>query len=149
MYWEDTDMDQVRALENFKREVTTLRALGHPNIVRYIGMCVEADVLAVVTEYLVGGSLWGLLHPKRNQNFKLKLGQAVRIAYDIAMGMSYLHGQEPQILHRDLSTQNILLDQFYNAKIGDFGLARLRESTTEKPLTRISHLDQQAAIYCA
>ena len=71
-------------------------------------------------EFLPGGNLHQLLHDeKRNVTFY----QLMRIAKEVALGMNWLHGAQPPIIHRDLKLTNVLLDTDMTAKICDFGLS--------------------------
>ena len=80
------------------------RRLEHPNIVAFLGANVEQ--LAIVTEFVVQGSLFDLL---RNRSTEITIPLALRIALDIARGMSYLHAANPPIIHRDLKSPNVLI----------------------------------------
>ncbi|EFA76815.1 putative transmembrane protein [Heterostelium album PN500] len=109
----------------FFKEVAILSILRHPNVLQFLGVCAEQDKNCIVTEYMGGGSLDRLI----SDRYFLFLNHpefAWRIALDIAKGMFYLHDWKPNpILHRDLSTKNILLDETFSlAKVADFGLSR-------------------------
>ena len=117
-------------ISGLRHEVAILSKLHHPNVVSLIGACLQPPFLCIVTEYIGGGSLYSLLH---TENQRIYLTWLVRIALDVARGMSYLHGSQPKIIHRDLSSHNILIaypisGANFTAKIADFGLAFVKES---------------------
>lgn len=101
----------------FIQEVTLLSELRHPNVILYMGVCVDTRDKIIVTEYMENGSLYNLLRLQ-----KLKIMTVHRIAKDIALGMNYLH--EENVLHRDLTSRNILLTKHMQAKVADFGLSK-------------------------
>ncbi|XP_042445447.1 probable serine/threonine-protein kinase PBL11 [Zingiber officinale] len=103
-------------------EVTYLSQLRHENLVKLIGYCSEADSKLLVYEYMQKGSLENHLFKRGVQ--PIPWATRVRIAIDVARGLSFLHGLETQIIFRDLKASNILLDTDFNAKLSDFGLAR-------------------------
>ena len=117
--------------KEFKREIATLIKVRHTNLVNFMGACISdqnGDVL-ILTEYCFGGTLFTLLHEKRAVQLTMK--QRYRMALDIAKGMNFLHIQEPQILHRDLKSLNLLMVEqvaggtdHVQVKVTDFGLSR-------------------------
>eukprot|EP01114_Cavostelium_apophysatum_P016002 TRINITY_DN4485_c0_g1_i4.p1 TRINITY_DN4485_c0_g1~~TRINITY_DN4485_c0_g1_i4.p1 ORF type:complete len:288 (-),score=86.13 TRINITY_DN4485_c0_g1_i4:149-1012(-) len=106
----------------FMREVSTLASSHHMNVVIFMGACISPP--CIVTEYMAGGTLYDVLHVR---NVKLDIPLVIKMAKDIASGMAHLHSIN--ILHRDLTSRNILLDEFQNVKISDFGLSRELQST--------------------
>jgi len=107
--------------EDFLREVHMLRRLKHPHIVLYMGYCKSAQGLCIVTE-LCHTSVEAFLHGDQSKNYSTT--RALSIAREAALGMTYLHGENPPVVHRDLKPGNILLDRNLRAKVCDFGLAR-------------------------
>jgi len=97
-----------------------INKLLHPSIVLYMGMCIDDNEYDMVTEFLSGGSLFDYLHKK---NGKLSEEQILEIMMDVALGMSYLHGKN--VLHCDLKSSNVLIDENWNVKLCDFGLSRI------------------------
>jgi len=113
-------------LELFEQEVNILSSLRHPNIILYMGVCLDNNhhQKIIVMEYMEKGSLHELL---RTEHFgKINV---LKIATEIALGMNYLHGEN--ILHRDLTSKNILLSKHYEAKVADFGLSKMKLTQTE------------------
>eukprot|EP00913_Durusdinium_trenchii_P015976 g15014.t1 len=95
------------------QERRRVKHLSHKRLVRFIGACLELPNLCLVTEYMPGGSLHHLLHVRRQ---KLPFGHALNMCIQIADGVSYLHGQNPTIVHRDLKSLNVVLDLSLNIK---------------------------------
>ncbi|KAM7263566.1 hypothetical protein ACFE04_001249 [Oxalis oulophora] len=112
----------------FLREVAILKCLRHPNIVLFMGAVTQPPNLSIVTEYLSRGSLYKLLHTP-NAKVKLDERRCLDMAYDVAKGMDYLHQITPPIVHRDLKSPNLLVDNNYTVKVCDFGLSRSKANT--------------------
>jgi len=111
------------ALQEFRSEVQMLRSLRHPNIVLFMGVCTVPPNFAIVTEFCARGTLFDVL---QDRNVMLEWTQVNKIALQISLGMNYLHMNKPAIIHRDLKSANVLVDDSFNCKIGDFGLSRMR-----------------------
>uniref|UniRef100_A0A7S4R8A9 Protein kinase domain-containing protein n=1 Tax=Alexandrium monilatum TaxID=311494 RepID=A0A7S4R8A9_9DINO len=107
------------------KEIRYLQKLRHPRLVAFLGCCDKPPHVLMLVEYMRGGSLHGLLFgpKKRNPPFAIK----VRMAMQVAEGLSYLH--DLSIVHRDLKTMNIVMDEELNCKICDFGLTITLEKT--------------------
>jgi serine/threonine protein kinase len=92
--------------------------------VSLVGYCDERDHLALIYEFLPKGDLRQHLSGKSGGSF-INWGNRLRIALEAALGLEYLHsGCTPPIVHRDIKTTNILLDEQLKAKLADFGLSR-------------------------
>ncbi|CAN8238685.1 unnamed protein product [Cochlearia groenlandica] len=116
----------------FVTEVALLSRIHHRNLVPLIGYCEEADRRLLVYEYMHNGTLGDHLH---GSSEPLDWPTRLRIAQDAAKGLEYLHtGCNPSIIHRDVKSNNILLDINMRAKVSDFGLSR----QTEEDLTHVS-----------
>ncbi|KAI4318853.1 hypothetical protein MLD38_032513 [Melastoma candidum] len=114
--------------KEFLREVAVMKQLRHPNIVLFMGALTESPSLSIVTAYLSKGSLYRLLHrpgPRETLDERRRLS----MAFDVAKGMNYLHKRSPPVVHRDLKSPNLLVDNKYTVKVCDFGLSRLKART--------------------
>ena len=101
-----------------------LMSLRHPNIVTFIGTCVDSGIFYVVTEYMEKKSLKSVLE---NKNYDLSLYDKLKICLDIALAVCYLHMRKPQVFHRDLKSSNCLVDFGNKVKLCDFGLSKTYE----------------------
>jgi hypothetical protein len=111
--------------EKLENEVQTLARLRHPNLLLFMGYSIEPPL--ILTEFMRRGSLHGIL--KSDECFKVDGFRCLNIAMAVARGMHYLHSREPPILHLDLKSPNILVDEKWRTKIADFGMSRVRFST--------------------
>ncbi|EEF36205.1 kinase, putative [Ricinus communis] len=110
---------------------TIVGCLKHNNLVQLQGWCCEESELVLVYEYLPNGSLAKILHNNTSSSNFLSWKQRMNIALGVASALSYLHEEsERQIIHRDVKTCNIMLDEEFNAKLGDFGLAEVYEHSS-------------------
>ncbi|KAJ9559383.1 hypothetical protein OSB04_013997 [Centaurea solstitialis] len=108
--------------KEFQTEVNAIARTHHKNLVQLLGYCDDGEQRLLVYEYMNNGTLAAFLFGEMKPNWK----QRSYIAVGIAKGLAYLHEEcSTQIIHCDIKPQNILLDEYYNAKISDFGLAKL------------------------
>ncbi|XVF04618.1 hypothetical protein REPUB_Repub05bG0099700 [Reevesia pubescens] len=108
--------------KEFRTEVNVIGQTHHKNLVRLLGFCDDGDNRLLVYEYLSNGTLASFLFGDSRPSWS----QRTQIAFGIARGLLYLHEEcSTQIIHCDIKPQNILLDEHYNARISDFGLAKL------------------------
>ncbi|KAG6682925.1 hypothetical protein I3842_13G166800 [Carya illinoinensis] len=106
----------------FRTEVNVIGQTHHKNLVRLLGFCDEGQQRLLVYEFLSNGTLAGFL----SGDLKPSWNRRIEIAIGIARGLLYLHEEcSGRIIHCDIKPQNILLDDYYNALIADFGLAKL------------------------
>ena len=126
-------------LKEFKREVSSLSIIRHPNLVLFMGAIAEQNNICIVTEYCDGGTLFSILHQRKEINISWQL--RIRILLEIATGMNFLHTNNPQIIHRDLKSLNILLtnkivnsNNLTSIKISDFGLSKILSSLDKKEI---------------
>lgn len=111
-----------RQLQEFQREVTNMSTLPHhPNVLRLLAACLHPQHLALVTEFCSRGSLYNMLHTPGAAH--LTPHQLLSLWLGVARGMQHLHAC--RVLHRDLKSANLLLDDMGAVKIGDFGLSRI------------------------
>ncbi|PSS07798.1 Serine/threonine-protein kinase [Actinidia chinensis var. chinensis] len=124
----------------FTQEVAVWHKLDHPNVTKFIGatmgasglkiqtdngqMGMPSNICCVIVEYLPGGALKSYLIKNRRKKLAFKV--VAQMALDLARGLSYLHSQK--IVHRDVKTENMLLDRTRTVKIADFGVARVEAS---------------------
>ncbi|KAB2011985.1 hypothetical protein ES319_D09G057700v1 [Gossypium barbadense] len=112
--------------EEFINEVGSMSRIHHVNVTRLVGFCADGYKRALVYEYLPNESLEKFIFAAKGENHVLGWNKLQDIALGIAKGIEYLHqGCEQRILHFDIKPHNILLDQNFNPKISDFGLAKL------------------------
>ncbi|KAI1243493.1 hypothetical protein IHE44_0001119 [Lamprotornis superbus] len=107
------------------KEAEILHKARFTYILPILGICNEPEFLGIVTEYMTNGSLNQLLHGK-DVYPDIPWCLRFRILYEIALGVNYLHNMNPPLLHHDLKTQNILLDDEFHVKIADFGMSKWR-----------------------
>ncbi|KAI9080454.1 hypothetical protein K1719_037568 [Acacia pycnantha] len=112
----NTDM-----LREFAQEVYIMRKIRHRNVVQFIGACTRPPNPCIVTEFMSRGSLYDFLHKQRGV---FKLPSLLKVAIDVSKGMNYLH--QNNIIHRDLKTANLLMDENEVVKVADFGVARVK-----------------------
>ncbi|KAH7430530.1 hypothetical protein KP509_08G002700 [Ceratopteris richardii] len=108
----------------FHQEVFIMRKVRHKNVVQFIGACTKSSQFCIVTEFMAGGSLHDYVH---RRNRVVKLPMLLRAALDISKGMDYLH--QNNIIHRDLKSANLLLDDNEVVKVADFGVARFQSQS--------------------
>lgn len=114
--------------QEFISEVSTIGRIHHVNVVQLVGFCVEGSKRALVYEFMLNGSLDKYISPQEG-TVSLSYRQMFDISLGVACGIDYLHrGCDMQILHFDIKPHNILLDENFNPKISDFGLAKLYSS---------------------
>ncbi|KAI7756964.1 hypothetical protein M8C21_033432 [Ambrosia artemisiifolia] len=123
----------------FVTEIGMISALQHPNLVKLFGCCIEGKELLLVYEYLENNSLARALFGHEDQKLNLDWATRKKICIGIARGLAYLHEESRlKIVHRDIKATNVLLDKDLNAKISDFGLAKLDEEDNTHISTRIA-----------
>ncbi|EGC40296.1 hypothetical protein DICPUDRAFT_25383 [Dictyostelium purpureum] len=125
--------DDQDFLNELAQEATIMSQLRHPNICQFLGTCNNPPEILIVMEYMPLGSLYRILH---DPTVQLDWPRMKSMALDIAKGMNYLHCCDPIVIHRDLKSHNLLVDEHFRVKISDFGL-----STRFK-----KHLDKKTAM---
>ncbi|XP_020260999.1 probable serine/threonine-protein kinase PBL21 [Asparagus officinalis] len=120
------NIEGVQGSKEFLVEVLMLSMLRHPNLVNLHGYCAEGDERLLVYEYMPQGSLEDHLFDLTPEKQPLKWNTRVKIAVGAAKGLTYLHDvANPPVIYRDMKAANILLDDNFNPKLSDFGLAKL------------------------
>ncbi|KAK4344050.1 hypothetical protein RND71_037144 [Anisodus tanguticus] len=123
----------------FVNEIGMISALQHPHLVKLYGCCIEGNQLLVIYEYMENNCLARALFGRDDQRLNLDWATRQRICSGIAKGLAYLHEESRlKIVHRDIKSTNVLLDKDMNAKISDFGLAKLDEEENTHISTRIA-----------
>ncbi|KAG9129840.1 hypothetical protein Leryth_006983 [Lithospermum erythrorhizon] len=111
-------------LREFSHEIYIMRKIRHKNVVQFMGACTRPSNLCIVTEFMSRGSVYNFLH-KEKGSFKLPI--LLKVAIDVSKGMDYLH--QNNIVHRDLKTANLLMDEHDVVKVADFGVSRVQVKT--------------------
>ena len=122
----------AKIMERFQQECAFLESIRHPNIVQYLGMTRDPQSrLPVLLMELLDENLTKML---QNSQQSLPYYIQVDICHDIALGVAYLHSND--IIHRDLSSNNVLIMAKSRAKVTDFGMSKLAGATPSRtPLT--------------
>ncbi|KAK2639452.1 hypothetical protein Ddye_027247 [Dipteronia dyeriana] len=146
----------------FVNEIGMISCLQHPNLVKLFGCCVEGSQLLLVYEYMENNCLAHALFGSATSTLKLDWTTRQKICVGIARGLVFLHEESTiKIVHRDIKATNVLLDRQLNAKISDFGLAKLKEEDDTLISTRVAgtvgymapeyalwgHLSEKADVY--
>lgn len=130
----DSDAMTPQDYKSFLYEVELMTNLRHPNLLSLLGACLEPPNLCYVSEFVKQGSLDRVLRLYPHLDWKIRLNMAI----ECARGLLYLHRQRPPIMHRDLKSLNILVDQNFHVRLTDFGLS---QDKTTKMNTRVGTLN--------
>ncbi|EFH63458.1 hypothetical protein ARALYDRAFT_894642 [Arabidopsis lyrata subsp. lyrata] len=119
----------------FKAEVETLSRIHHRHLVSIVGHCISGDRRLLIYDYVSNNDLYFHLHGEKSV---LDWATRVKIAAGAARGLAYLHEDcHPRIIHRDIKSSNILLEDNFDARVSDFGLARLALDCNTHITTRV------------
>ncbi|KAJ7947500.1 Kinase family protein [Quillaja saponaria] len=125
--------------KEFHTELDLLSRLNHAHLLNLLGYCEDGGERLLVYEFMAHGSLHQHLHGK-NKSLKEQLDwvRRVTIAVQAARGIEYLHGYAcPPVIHRDIKSSNILIDEEHNARVADFGLSLLGPADSGSPLAEL------------
>ncbi|XP_076958585.1 putative LRR receptor-like serine/threonine-protein kinase At1g53420 [Bidens hawaiensis] len=123
----------------FLNELGMISALQHPHLVKLHGCCIEGNQLLLAYEYMENNSLARALFGPKEWQLEIDWPTRYRICIQIARGLAFLHEESRlKIVHRDIKATNVLLDMDLNAKISDFGLAKLDEEDNTHISTRVA-----------
>lgn len=123
--------------ESMEEEIRLLASLRHPNITTVMGAYRDKGEYAMVMELMVYGSLMDLY---LNDMIEFEGDLAHPAFMDIAAGMHFLHSSDPPIIHGDLKSSNVLVDEKFRAKIADFGLSKTQKKGVGSPLWQAPEL---------
>ncbi|KAJ4915025.1 Protein kinase superfamily protein [Raphanus sativus] len=127
-----------QAEKEFRVEVDAIGHVRHKNLVRLLGYCIEGTHRILVYEYMNNGNLEEWLHGAMRQHGYLTWEARMKVLTCTSKALAYLHEAiEPKVVHRDIKSSNILLDDRFNAKVSDFGLAKLLGDGKSHVTTRV------------
>ncbi|PWA67207.1 protein kinase-like domain, Concanavalin A-like lectin/glucanase domain protein [Artemisia annua] len=129
--------ESMQGVEEWQAEVNFLGRLSHPNLVKLLGYCYEGVELLLVYEFMQKGSLENHLFGRGSTVQPLAWDIRLKIAIGAARGLSFLHTSDKSVIYRDFKASNILLDGSYNAKLSDFGLAKMASASQSHVTTRV------------
>eukprot|EP01116_Phalansterium_solitarium_P000748 TRINITY_DN1059_c0_g2_i1.p1 TRINITY_DN1059_c0_g2~~TRINITY_DN1059_c0_g2_i1.p1 ORF type:complete len:744 (-),score=214.92 TRINITY_DN1059_c0_g2_i1:445-2676(-) len=129
----NVNMNDDQFVNDFRREITIMRACRHPCVVQFLGAGTDPSTASaagccIVMEYMPMGSLYKILH---DESIRLDLEMIRKMLSDAARGMNYLHKSDPIIIHRDLKSHNLLVDENWKVKVSDFGLSKICETAAD------------------
>jgi serine/threonine protein kinase len=120
-------------LKGFLEESSIMQRMRHPNIVLFMGICINPPML--IMELLPRGSVYDVIHDK---DAVIHYSLAYKWAIETARGMTKLHSES--IIHRDLKSKNLLVDQNWTVKVSDFGLSELKSSLIGESIAKLGTL---------
>ncbi|OWJ99206.1 IRAK1 [Cervus elaphus hippelaphus] len=130
---EEADLEWTTVKQSFQTEVQQLSRFRHPNIVDFAGYCAQSGFYCLVYGFLPNGSLEDRLHVQTQAWPPLSWPQRLDILLGTARAIQFLHQDSPSLIHGDVKSSNVLLDERLMPKLGDFGLARLSRFAGANP----------------
>ncbi|KAB0388939.1 hypothetical protein E2I00_001941, partial [Balaenoptera physalus] len=130
---EEADLEWTTVKQSFRTEVEQLSRFRHPNIVDFAGYCAQSGFYCLVYGFLPNGSLEDRLHVQTQAWSPLSWPQRLDILLGTARAIQFLHQDSPSLIHGDVKSSNVLLDERLMPKLGDFGLARLSRFAGANP----------------
>ena len=129
--------DKKAIKDGFIRECYHSSLIRHPNIVQFMGVYyTERCDLPIMVMELMDTSLKSFIE---NNQSKIAMETKLAILYDVSLGLSYLHGRRPAVVHRDLSSNNVLLSKGHLvAKISDLGTGKMIRSDSKQTKSRLT-----------
>ncbi|XP_040830545.1 interleukin-1 receptor-associated kinase 1 isoform X4 [Ochotona curzoniae] len=121
---EEAELEWAAVKQSFLTEVQQLSRFRHPNIVDFAGYCAESGCYCLVYGFLANGSLQDCLHHQTQAGTLLSWSQRLDVLLGTARAIQFLHQHSPSLIHGDIKSSNVLLDERLTPKLGDFGLAR-------------------------
>ncbi|CAN6859650.1 unnamed protein product [Brassica oleracea] len=119
-------------MKEFKQEIEVITSVNHKNIVSLFGFCFENNNLMLVYDYLPRGSLEENLHGNRKDAASFGWLERYRVAVGVAEALYYLHNtHDPEVIHRDVKSSNVLLADDFEPQLSDFGFASLASSASQ------------------
>ncbi|AAF75806.1 putative protein kinase RLK-Pelle-LRR-VII-1 family [Arabidopsis thaliana] len=140
-------LGRIRNQEEFEQEIGRLGSLSHPNLASFQGYYFSSTMQLILSEFVTNGSLYDNLHPRVSHrtsssssshgNTELNWHRRFQIAVGTAKALSFLHNDcKPAILHLNVKSTNILLDERYEAKLSDYGLEKFLPVLNSSGLTK-------------
>lgn len=130
---EDADLEWSAVRQSFLTEVEQLSRFRHPNIVDFAGYCAESGFYCLVYGFLPNGSLEDCLHFQTQDCSLLSWPQRLHVLLGTARAVQFLHRHSPSLIHGDIKSSNVLLDERLTPRLGDFGLARFSRFAGASP----------------
>ncbi|KAJ1257928.1 hypothetical protein BS78_10G034200 [Paspalum vaginatum] len=128
----------VTQTDEFVQEIIILSQINHRNVVRLFGCCLDVEVPILVYEFIPNGTLFHLIHDNNRDGPPLSLEIRLKIAQESAEALAYLHlSTNHSIVHGDVKSLNILLDEDYAAKVTDFGASRILPKDAVQLMTMV------------
>ncbi|XP_012702230.1 wall-associated receptor kinase 3-like [Setaria italica] len=119
-------MISERQEKEFGKEMLILSQINHRNVVKFYGCCLEVEVPMLVYEFIPNGTLYQLIHGRHHHGPRVSFATRLKIAHEAAEALAYLHSwASPPIIHGDVKSANILIDDNYTVRVSDFGASTL------------------------